>query len=105
MAGHVTQLEIGAILDPSPWFDGPWESIERMALESDASRRLAQRSQETAVYVISGAGHMERDDHRVALRTGSAITLLKDSDVTIHASETMDILLVTLRTSNADRRS
>lgn len=98
MAGHVTQIERSESLDPTPFFDGPWKNIERLQLVQGATHRLLQDKTETAMYVISGTGTMTRTEHQLTLKEGSAITLLKGSDVSISAAAQMDILLVTLDT-------
>lgn len=98
MAGHVTQIERGESLDPTPWFDGPWKHIERLRLDTGDDHRMVQDQSETALYVIAGTGTMMRTEHQLELQAGSAITLLKNSDVSISAIDEMDILLVTLAT-------
>lgn len=98
MAGHVTQLLPGESIDPRVWFDGPWEAIARHEIRTGSAFELRQQEAEVALYVLGGSGSLERSDQRIPLRSGSAITLLKDSHVVVHADELMDVLTVRLRT-------
>jgi AraC-like ligand binding domain len=99
MAGKFLHLEAGEKHDLSAYFAGPWSTIERKMVSPSESANLTQTDREVATYVIGGKGRLEVNGRSFELIPGSAAMLLKDSTVSFHAEEELELLVVGVRTA------
>jgi hypothetical protein len=98
MPGEFLHLKRGQIQSLASYFKGPWDSIERRIVQTNAPATLSQQDKEVAAYVITGTGELEVNDRDFPLEPGSAALLLKDSAVTFRANQDLELLLVSLFT-------
>jgi hypothetical protein len=98
MPGELLHLERGQIQCLVNYFEGPWDSIERRIVQTNAPATLSQQDKEVAAYVIAGTGELEVNGRGFRLEPGSAALLLKDSAVTFRANQQLELLLVSLFT-------
>jgi hypothetical protein len=82
----VVNLLDGRPFDPHPILAGPWRWLRIATVEPEAAERLEPGDVEYAVYVIDGEGEALLGDRPVAIRAGSALTLLKGAEATLTAA-------------------
>ena len=102
MPGELLHLERGQIQCLVNYFEGPWDSIERRIVQTNAPATLSQQDKEVAAYVITGTGELEVNGRGFRLEPGSAALLLKDSAVTFRANQQLELLLVSLFTPRSN---
>jgi len=102
MPGEFLHLERGQIQSLVSYFEGPWDSIERRIVQTNAPATLSQQDKEVAAYVITGTGELEANGRGFRLEPGSAALLLKDSAVTFRANQQLELLLVSLFTPRSN---
>jgi hypothetical protein len=98
MPGEFLHLKRGQIQALVGFFEGPWASIERRIVQTNAPATLSQQDKEVATYVITGTGELEVNGRGFPLEPGSAALLLKDSAVTFRANQELELLFVSLFT-------
>lgn len=98
MPGEFLHLGRGQTQSLASYFEGPWDSIERRIVQTDAPAILIQKDKEVAAYVVTGVGELEVNGRGFRLEPGSAALLLKDSAVTFRADQQLELLLVSLFT-------
>jgi mannose-6-phosphate isomerase-like protein (cupin superfamily) len=93
----IVNLKDGEPLDPSPYFNGPWKSIERRSVQPGSDLELSADDVEHAFYVIGGTGRATSATRDVELKAGGGMALPKGGGVSIHADdEPLDVFLVTV---------
>jgi hypothetical protein len=98
MLGEFLHVKRGQIQSLASYFEGPWDSIERRIVHTNAPATLSQQDKEVAAYVITGTGELEVNGRGFRLESGSAALLLKDSAVIFRADQRLELLLVSLFT-------
>ena len=98
MPGEFLHLKRGQIQSLMSYFEGPWDSIERRIVQTNAPVTLSQQDKEVAAYVITGTGELEVNSRSFPPEPGSAALLLKDSAVTFRANQELELLFVSLFT-------
>ena len=98
MPGEFLHLKRGQIQSLVSYLEGPWDSIERRIVQTNAPATLSQQDKEVAACVITGTGELEVNGTGFPLEPGSAALLVKDSAVTFRTTQELDLLLVSLFT-------
>src|SRR5262245_41569522 len=93
---EVVSLVDGTPCDPRPVLAGGWRSLRMLTLGRGESERLERGEVEYAVYVMDGDGTAELSDRTVAIREGSALTLLRGAEGTLIAGSGLTLFLVAL---------
>jgi mannose-6-phosphate isomerase-like protein (cupin superfamily) len=93
----IVHMRDGEPLDPTPYFNGPWKSIERLELPSGAERVLVADGAEHAFYVVSGRATATSSSREIELAPGEGMALPQGGRVTVRARDGgLELILVTV---------
>jgi mannose-6-phosphate isomerase-like protein (cupin superfamily) len=94
----IITLEPGQPIDPGPYFNGPWESIQLMRIQPGDRAELSADGVEHAFYVVSGRGTAVSRTRTIELGPGRGMALPKGGQVTLRGeSEPLQLFVVTVR--------
>jgi mannose-6-phosphate isomerase-like protein (cupin superfamily) len=85
-------------IDPTRYFDGPWQSLELRQLKAKERTELSGQGSEHAFYVLSGSGTAKSGKRTIELSTGHGLAIPKGGHATIDAGpEGLNMFLMTVR--------
>jgi hypothetical protein len=84
---HVVDLNERGIVDPKPVLAGPWQSIRLARLAPAERETLPAGAVEYTAFVVEGTGTAAVAGEEVALRAGTAVTLVRGAGAEIAAGE------------------
>lgn len=98
MPTFVGKIEIGQTLDATDYFDGPWKSFARIAVQPGATHTFTGDTAEFAIFVMSGSGNYVFSGVSTEVTPGSAITVGLGSEITVSADagNTLELFVTTL---------
>ena len=94
----VVNMNAEKVIDPTRYFDGPWESLEVRNLKAKDRTELSGQGREHAFYVLAGGGTAQSGKRTIELPAGHGLAVPKGGHVTIQAGpDGLDMLLMTVR--------
>jgi hypothetical protein len=97
MAGLVSKLEPGDVLEPGAHFAGPWQSFERILLERGLRCEFSGDAAEYAIVVMRGSGRARIGRREEAITPGASLVVGYRAAVELHADDEMELFVTTLR--------
>ncbi len=104
MAGYVTTMDPGDVVDARPHFTGAWREFRRERLDPGGVRSFRAERAELALIVIAGSGTTELDGDRHPLDAGASLVLGDGAALEVRAGAAgLDLFLTVLDLAQGER--
>ena len=97
MAGYVTRLESGQVLEAAAYFKGPWRSFSRQVVEPRGTVTFHADDAEYAIFVMTGEGEARVGATTQSVDPGAALTVGYRASLVLTAGEhPLELFVTTL---------